>query len=75
MECRQWRHFFNRRLMNQTQTRSYHIYLNEKCLFKNLSEEDFDIIWNKLYTSYWREEISYSEITNENELNVEESSY
>tara|TARA_B100001564_G_C20004117_1_gene387163 strand:+ start:287 stop:472 length:186 start_codon:yes stop_codon:yes gene_type:complete len=61
--------------MNQTQTRSYHIYLNEKCLFKNLSEEEFDIIWNKLYTSYWREEISYSEITNENELNVEESSY
>ena len=61
--------------MNQTQTRSYHIYLNVKCLFKNLSEEEFDIIWNKLYTSYWREEISYSEITNENELNVEESSY
>ena len=61
--------------MNQTQTRSYQIYLNEKCLFKNLSEEEFDIIWNKLYTSYWREEISYSEITNENELNVEESSY
>ena len=61
--------------MNQTQTRSYHIYLNEKCLFKNLNEEEFDIIWNKLYTSYWREEISYSEITNENELSVEESSY
>ncbi len=61
--------------MNQTQTRSYHIYLNEKCLFKNLSEEEFDIIWNKLYTSYWREEISYSEITNENESIVEESSY
>ena len=61
--------------MTKTQTRSYHIYLNEKCLFKNLSEEEFDIIWNKLYTSYWREEISYSEITNENELNVEESSY
>ena len=42
--------------------RTYHIYLNDKCLFKNLNEEEFDIIWNKLYTSYWKEEITYTEV-------------
>ena len=42
--------------------KSYHIYLNDRCLFKNLNEEEFDLIWNKLYTSYWREEITYTEV-------------
>ena len=50
--------------------KSYHIYLNDKCLFKNLNEEEFDIIWNKLYTSYWRDEITYTEV---NEMNIENS--
>ena len=31
--------------------KTYHIYLEDKCLFKNLNESAFDIIWNKLYTS------------------------
>ena len=44
--------------------KTYHIYLNDnKCLFKNLNEEEFNIIWSKLYTSYWKDEISYAEIT------------
>ena len=43
-------------------TKTYHIYLNDKCLFKNLSEEEFDMIWNKLYTSYWKEEITYTSV-------------
>ena len=51
-------------------TKSYHIYLNDKCLFKNLNEEEFNIIWNKLYTSYWREEITYTEVK---EMSVEDS--
>ena len=50
--------------------KSYHIYLNDRCLFKNLNEEEFDLIWNKLYTSYWREEITYTEV---NEMSVEDS--
>ena len=56
--------------MTNTQTKSYHIYLNDKCLFKNLNEEEFDIIWNKLYTSYWREEITYTEVS---DMSVEDS--
>ena len=50
--------------------KTYHIYLNDKCLFKNLNEEEFDLIWNKLYTSYWREEITYTEV---NDLSLEDS--
>ena len=50
--------------------KSYHIYLNDKCLFKNLNEDEFDVIWNKLYTSYWKEEITYTEV---NEMSVEDS--
>ena len=56
--------------------KTYHIYLEDnKCLFKNLNEEEFKIIWNKLYTSYWKEELTYTEVS-ENPTSVfEESSY
>ena len=58
--------------------KTFHIYLNDKCLFKNLNEEEFKLIWNKLYTSYWKEEITYSEVTDspkEYVSSLEESSY
>ena len=55
--------------------KTYHIYLNDKCLFKNLNEEEFDIIWNKLYTSYWKEELTYTEVSENPTLALEESSY
>ena len=58
-----------------TKTKSYHIYLNEKCLFKNLNEEEFNMIWSKLYTSYWDDDLTYTEITNEDESIAAESSY
>ena len=58
-----------------TKTKSFHIYLNEKCLFKNLNEEEFHMIWSKLYTSYWDDELTYTEITNEDDLIATESSY
>ena len=56
--------------------KTYHIYLEDnKCLFKNLNEEEFKIIWNKLYTSYWKDELTYTEVS-ENPTSVfEESSY
>ena len=53
----------------------YHIYLEDKCLFKNVNEEEFNIIWNKLYTSYWKEELTYTEVSETPPLAVEESSY
>ena len=53
----------------------YHIYLEDKCLFKNVNEEEFNIIWTKLYTSYWKEELTYEEITDTPLPSLEESSY
>ena len=47
--------------MTKVQTKAYHVYLNEKCLFKNLNQEEFDVIWGRLYHSYW-DGLSYSEI-------------
>ena len=40
---------------------TYHIYLNERSLFKNLNQEEFDLIWDKIYRSYFREELTYAE--------------
>tara|TARA_B100001989_G_scaffold93466_1_gene65027 strand:- start:181 stop:363 length:183 start_codon:yes stop_codon:yes gene_type:complete len=58
--------------------KTYHIYMHDKCLFKDLNEEEFNIIWNRLYTSYWTEEVTYVEVTeNTKDLvpSLEESSY
>ena len=55
--------------------KAYHIYLEDKCLFKNVNEEEFKIIWNKLYTSYWKEELTYTEVSETSIPELEESSY
>ena len=58
--------------------KTYHIYMHDKCLFKDLNEEEFNIIWNRLYTSYWTEEVSYVEVTENTKdfvPTLEESSY
>ena len=64
-------------LSSMNETNTYHIYYNEKCLFKNLSEEDFRFIWGKLYTSYHQDEITYTYIEENPTLDKElaESSY
>ena len=31
---------------------SYHIYFKGEILFKNLSKDEFEFVWSKLYTSY-----------------------
>ena len=52
---------------------TYHVYLHEKCLFKNLNQEEFDVIWGRLYHSYW-DGLSYSEIDID-EASLIDSSY
>ena len=47
--------------MNQQKT--YHIYLRDECLFKDLSESEFEVIWGRIYQTYFMEELTYSEIT------------
>ena len=40
--------------------KTYHIYYEDKCLFKNLSEEDFNFIWDKIYLSYHTVSLSFA---------------
>ena len=54
---------------------SYHIYFKGEILFKNLSKDEFEFVWGKLYTSYinaLNKELTY-ELISEN--NIEESTY
>ena len=49
---------------------SYHIYFKGEILFKNLSKDDFEFVWGKLYTSYinaLNDELTF-EIISENSL-------
>ena len=39
-----------------------HTYLKDQCLFKDLSQDEFDIIWNRIYRSYFTEDISYTKV-------------
>ena len=41
---------------------TYHIYLREEVLFKDLDDYEFKIIWGRLYHSYYKDEIEYEEI-------------
>ena len=50
---------------------SYHIYFKGEILFKNLSEDEFEFVWGKLYTSYinaLNKELTY-ELISENNIN------
>ena len=41
---------------------SYHIYLREEVLFKDLSKSEFKVIWGRLFHSYYRDELTYEEL-------------
>jgi len=55
--------------------KAYHIYLEDKCLFKNLNEEEFEVIWRKIYRSYWKDELTYSEVSENPTYQMQEHSY
>ena len=59
---------------------SYHIYFKGEILFKNLSKDEFEFVWVKLYTSYinaLNNELTYELISENNimepALNLEPS--
>ena len=59
---------------------SYHIYFKGEILFKNLSKDEFEFVWGKLYTSYINainNELTYELISENNikepTLNLEPS--
>ena len=45
--------------------RTYHVYLEDKCIFKNLNEEEFDLIWNRIYKSYFQDDLTYEYVEEE----------
>ena len=50
-------------------TETYHIYLDGRCLFKDLDQEEFDVVWGRLYHSYWGKALEYTSVeTNPKEL-------
>ena len=54
---------------------SYHIYFKGEILFKNLSKDEFEFVWGKLYTSYinaLNEELTFEIIS---EKSIIESAY
>ena len=58
-----------------TEQRTYHIYLNDRCLFKNLDADEFDVVWGRLYHSYW-DGLTYSEcVEEEADPGLSEASY
>ena len=54
---------------------SFHIYLRDECLFKDLDQKEFNVIWGRIYKSYFKEDITYSEIMENPTKVYEESSY
>ena len=59
----------------------YHIYFKGEILFKNLNKDDFEFVWDKLYTSYinaLNEELTYELVSESNikeTANILEPSY
>ena len=48
---------------------SYHIYFKGEILFKNLSKDEFEFVWGKLYRSYinaLNKELTYELISENN---------
>ena len=52
---------------------TYHIYLKDRCLFKDLNEDEFKVIWGRIYHSYW-DDIKFSRVNeSKDQLNLEPS--
>ena len=54
--------------------KSYHIYYDDKCLFKNLNQDEFDLIWGRIYHSYHTDSLSYSSCVGD-ECALEDASF
>ena len=49
-------------LLLQKMPNTYHIYLRGEVLFKDLDQNEFDLIWGRLYHSYYKDELSFESI-------------
>ena len=60
--------------LQNTKTNTYHIYLRGECLFKDLDDYEFNLIWGRIYQSYFRDELTYEKIEFDNDIE-EDASY
>ena len=61
-------------LSKNMKNNTYHIYLRGECLFKDLNDYEFKLIWGRIYESYFREELTYEEIEYDTDI-TEDASY
>ena len=62
-------------LLKKTMSNTYHIYLRNEVLFKDLDEREFEVIWGRLFHSYYRDELTYTEISQKPNEKYIEASY
>jgi len=63
------------KLLSKKMSKTYHVYLNNQVLFKDLSDWEFEVIWGRLYHSYYKEELTYTEISQKPNEKYIEASY
>ena len=61
--------------LQNTKTSTYHIYLRGECLFKDLDDYEFNLIWGRIYQSYFKDELTYEEIVLNDKEITEDASY
>ena len=52
----------------------YHIYLRGECLFKDLDEYEFDVIWGRIYQTYFKDDLTFEQVDLDDAI-VEDASY
>ena len=62
-------------LSQMQMSKTYHVYLNNEVLFKDLDEREFKVIWGRLFHSYYKDELTYTEIGEEPNEKYIEASY
>ena len=62
-------------LLQNQMHKTYHVYLKDEVLFKDLDEREFKVIWGRLFHSYYREELTYTEISQKPNEKYIEASY
>ena len=62
-------------LSQMQMSKTYHVYLNNEVLFKDLDEREFKVIWGRLFHSYYKDELTYTEIGEQPNEKYIEASY
>ena len=61
-------------LSKSMKNNTYHIYLRGECLFKDLDEYEFDVIWGRIYQTYFKDDLTFEQVDLDDAI-VEDASY